>query len=393
MTANGSLRVAFILLDGHWLGGKNYLRNLFAAISTLPGGKVAPVIFTGSRNIGVSADFPGVEVVTSSILDRRSVAGLGRRVLAKAGLRDDLLRRLLKRHHISVLSHSFHLGVQSAIKTVGWIPDFQHVHLPEFFTPQERLRRDREFKSVCTRCDKVIVSSEDARADLAAFAPEHAHKAELLHFVAAPAPAQTGVRMPELSSLYGFEAPFFLLPNQFWAHKNHAVVLRALQLLKEQGVSATVVATGATHDYRQPGFFSQLMRLAAECGVTEDFKVPGVIPYDHLVGLMREAVAFINPSRFEGWSTSVEEAKSMGKAILLSDIPVHREQAPERGVFFDANDPSALAAGMRIMLQQFDSEFDRAMQERAKGTLDQRQRAFGERYARIIEAALFEKPN
>lgn len=33
----------------------------------------------------------------------------------------------------------------------------------------------------------------------------------------------------------------------------------------------------------------------------------------------------VNPSFYEGWSTTVEEAKSIGVPLLLSDIPVHRE--------------------------------------------------------------------
>ncbi len=36
----------------------------------------------------------------------------------------------------------------------------------------------------------------------------------------------------------------------------------------------------------------------------------------------------------------------MGKQIVLSDIPVHREQAPDRGFFFPPEDPDALTAAM-----------------------------------------------
>jgi glycosyltransferase involved in cell wall biosynthesis len=42
---------------------------------------------------------------------------------------------------------------------------------------------------------------------------------------------------------------------------------------------------------------------------------------------MRASTALINPSLFEGWSTTVEEAKSTGTPMILSDLGVHREQA------------------------------------------------------------------
>ena len=79
------------------------------------------------------------------------------------------------------------------------------------------------------------------------------------------------------------------------------------------------------------------------------FRPLGIVPYLDLMSLMRHSVAVINPSRFEGWSTTVEEAKSMGKSILLSDISVHREQAPDRAAFFSPDNPQALADAMASM--------------------------------------------
>lgn len=384
VSANWSAKVAFVLPEGHWTGGKNYLRNLFAAIRTLPGNPITPVIFTGRRQVDASSDFPETEIVTTSLLDRRSPAWFARKVIAKATSQDILLRRLLQQHNISVLSHSFHLGRQTAVKTIGWIPDFQHFHLPEFFTPEERSLRDREFLSLCANCDKVIVSSECARADLRSFSPEHAHKAELLRFVASPVPLTNAASLTELQKLYGFDGPYFLLPNQFWVHKNHRVVISALQRLKQQNKSFLVLATGSTKDYRNPYFFSLLMQYAAECDVLDSFRVLGPIPFGHLSGLMRHATAFINPSRFEGWSTSVEEAKSMGKQIVLSDIPVHREQAPERGFFFPPEKPDALADALTAAYNGFDRQQDAVMQGKASARFPERQREFGEAYQAIV---------
>jgi glycosyltransferase involved in cell wall biosynthesis len=51
--------------------------------------------------------------------------------------------------------------------------------------------------------------------------------------------------------------------------------------------------------------------------------------------LARAAIALINPSLFEGWSTTVEEAKSLGVPMLLSGIALHREQAGTRAQYFD----------------------------------------------------------
>ncbi len=382
-----NIRVGFVLASGDWLGGRNYLRNLFSAIRMVPGNPIVPVIFTGKRQGNATADFPGIEVIRTSVLDRKSPAWLFRKVVAKFSARDLVLQRILQRHGVSILSHSFHLGRQTAVKTIGWIPDFQHVHLPEFFTPKVRIHRDREFKQLCVHCDKMILSSECAREDMRAFSPEHAHKAELLRFVASPTPLGQAVSLPELQRLYGFSGPYFLLPNQFWAHKNHRVVLRALQVLKRRHEPFLVLATGSSSDYRNPSFFPALMNYASECDVRDCFRVLGQIPFDHLLGLMQHATAFINPSRFEGWSTSVEEAKSMGKQIVLSDIPVHREQAPPGGFFFPPEDPEALAAAMEAAYNEYDESEDAVMRAAAVANFPERQREFGEAYLRIVAEA------
>lgn len=384
MATDTTIRIGFTLPAGYWLGGKTYLRNLFASLDVLPRRPLTPVLFAGEGQTNASVDFGGIEFATTSMFDRKTPAWLMRKVVAKAAKKDLMLIRDLQRRGISVLSHSISLGKQSTIKTIGWIPDFQHVHLPEFFTPEERARRDREFAEICASYDKVIVSSECAGADLRAFSPRYAHKAELLRFVTNPMSLSDCTSLKELQRVYRFERAYFILPNQFWAHKNHRVVITALQILKKGGKSAVVLATGSTKDYRNPAFFSFLMQYAKECDVEDSFRVLGQIPFEHLGGLLRDAIALINPSKFEGWSTSVEEAKSAGKHVILSDIPVHKEQAPERGSYFSPDDPEQLAQLMADATQKFDADADAAFQNRARDRVPSRLKEFAETYLGIV---------
>ena len=58
------------------------------------------------------------------------------------------------------------------------------------------------------------------------------------------------------------------------------------------------------------------------------------------------AVAVAQPSRFEGWSLLVEDAIAADRPIVLSDLPVRREQCPERLVqvhWFESGDEIGLA--------------------------------------------------
>jgi hypothetical protein len=67
---------------------------------------------------------------------------------------------------------------------------------------------------------------------------------------------------------------------------------------------------------------------------------------------MRRSIGMLQPSAFEGWSTVVEDAKTLGKTILASSIEVHREQlGPLHPHYLDVADPEAWAREMQEVWQ------------------------------------------
>ena len=103
MQVDKRVRVGFILSPSGWLGGRSYLRNLFAAIRSLPEAAIEPVIFAGKRMQNAAADFPDAELVQTSTLDRWSPGWVLRKGLAKINSEDWVLNRLLRRCGVSVL--------------------------------------------------------------------------------------------------------------------------------------------------------------------------------------------------------------------------------------------------------------------------------------------------
>ena len=227
-------RVGFVAyFDGGWLGGISYFRNLLNALYALPDRKVEPVIFTGFRTRNEYFEgLPDMTVVRSRLLDRGTLPSVTRKLWVRTFSRDWFLERLLKSHSIAVLSHSSWLGKEASIPAIGWIPDFQHVYLPDCFDPTEIRLRNREFHRICRLCSAVIVSSYAAQSDLFQFEPSCRSKSHVLQFVAGPVKDETSLPSSrELADKYRYSGRYFLLPNQFWKHKNHGVVLEALGLL------------------------------------------------------------------------------------------------------------------------------------------------------------------
>jgi glycosyltransferase involved in cell wall biosynthesis len=185
---------------------------------------------------------------------------------------------------------------------------------------------------------------------------------------------------------YGFKGPYFHLPNQFWAHKNHLVVLKAVKHLKQSGISVQVLCTGNTKDYRVTGaeYIDQLREFIEANDLHHNIRILGLIDYGDVLFLMRNAVAVINPSRFEGWSSSVEEAKSMGTPVILSNIGVHLEQNPANAHYFDPIDFVGLAGILRTVWYKSDTQSRFELENVAAEMLRERTLTFGKDYFRIL---------
>jgi len=93
--------------------------------------------------------------------------------------------------------------------------------------------------------------------------------------------------------------------------------------------------------------------MITDNGIRDQLYLLGLIPRDRQVALYRMATALVQPSVNEGWSTLVEEAKALGKNILLSDIPVHREQMPHNPYFFESLNSVLLASKIKEVYVAF----------------------------------------
>ena len=379
------LRVGFTFeMTGAWLGGANYFRSLVAALLSVPGRKVEPTILCSARDVpGLRADFPGVTVIAAGMLTRLAPAWLLRRLWLRLSGRDRLLERLLARCGVAVLSHSGALGPGSGIPTIGWIADLQHRRLPELCSPAECAARDATIERWHACCSALLFSSQSARSDFERFYGTPRIPVFVVPFVPLTRPVDPGV-VTQAGAKYSLPDRFFYVPNQFWSHKNHRLVIEAALLLKAEGLAIDLVFTGGTHDYRNARHYDELVELAS--GLGDHVRFLGVVPYEDVLALMERTLAVINPSLFEGWSTTVEEARNLGKSVLLSNIDVHREQAPPRGVYFEPDDARDLAGKMRRAWNGFDSGREDALRRQHVPDVTARRRAFGAAFESVVLA-------
>ena len=244
---------------------------------------------------------------------------------------------------VVVIEAARFFGWRIPYPAVAWFTDFQHRRLPQLFSPAARWRREVGFRIQIASGRTVMLSSESALRDCKAFYPAVAGGASVVRFASRP-PAELLTANPaEVTALYKLPERFFYLPNQFWRHKNHKVVVEALSILNARGIDIVIAASGSKDDPRERGYFDGIMKQITDRNLSRNFRYLGMIPLSHVYALLRVSVALINPSRFEGWSTTVEEAKSFGVPMILSNLEVHREQTEGMAMYFGADDPTSLA--------------------------------------------------
>ena len=270
--------------------------------------------------------------------------------------RDYLLRRVTTlrtaveiycdEHHIGALLLPMHLlPTRPHCKRITWVPDFQHEYLRQYYSSVEVRQRRRWYNSLARHADLVLLSSDTVLGDYTRLLPRYAAKGRMLHFPSLYAflpPLGLAGRARER---YGLPEKYLLVANQFWAHKNHMVVIRAVAQLRRQGLRVPVVLTGLPADSRDPAntTLSMLLQAIATEGLSGQVIPLGLVPKIELTDLIRCTCAVIQPSRFEGWSTVVQDTLALGRPVICSDIAVHREQAPEALGFFGCDDPEGLA--------------------------------------------------
>ena len=87
--------------------------------------------------------------------------------------------------------------------------------------------------------------------------------------------------------------------------------------------------------------------------------------------LLTAADAFVMPSRFEGLAGSVIEAMSLEVPLVLTDIPVFREVADNRALFFRRDDVAGLAASLRaVAAGEYPAGWVEELRERAEQVFD-----------------------
>jgi len=295
---------------------------------------------------------------------------------------------LLKKHNIDIFFGPPIEFPLFDIKTLIWFPDFQHIHFPDMFSESECRVRNKIINKIAKKSTRVILISEYVKQDFQKFAPRYSEKARIFPPISNIDESIYTIPGEKILKRYHIPEKYIFLPNQFWKHKNHCLVLEAIRDLKQKGINIILVCAGNSNDYRNPAFFSQINRKISEWDIRDQIIYLGLIPHKDVLLLMRQSVCVINPSLFEGFGFTVDEGRSIGKTVIISDIPPHKEQNPPSAFYFNPTDKGELAELLkRIWLEKLPGP-DVNLEQNARNDYNQRIQDNIQIFTKIINEVL-----
>ena len=134
------------------------------------------------------------------------------------------------------------------------------------------------------------------------------------------------------------KAPYVFYPAQFWAHKNHRLIIDALACLRKSGYD-DVYGIFCGSDC---GNLTTVLEMAKQKGVDDLVKYVGFVPDEQMSAFYKHSLALVMPSYFGPTNMPPFEAFAIGTPVVVSDLPGIRDQVKEAALLVSPDKPESL---------------------------------------------------
>lgn len=238
--------------------------------------------------------------------------------------------------------------VYCRIPTVYNPHDLQHLHYPEFFTPEECQRRESLYPAACRAANIVVTASEFVKQDIV---QKYKIETDKVQVISWGFPEIELKKYSEEDIEKTFEKyqcsprPFVLYPAMTWRHKNHIRLLEAAARLRDrEGLKINIICTG-----HKTSFYWQIERRIHELNLEEQIRFIGLVEYKELSLFYHLAQFVIVPTLFEAASGPVFEAWQHNTAVACSSVTSLPEQTADAALLFNPFSVEEIADALKKM--------------------------------------------
>jgi glycosyltransferase involved in cell wall biosynthesis len=362
-------------------GGYTFEQEIFQRILELaPTSKHQFVIFENFRGAIPAARSPGFNYVRFQRPFTDRLVLRKRRFPWEHKWIDDVLRR----EGIEFFLNTTFEAVTLSIPFLAIVWDLQHRLQPSFpEVSANGIWESREsFYSQVLKCATFVVAgTEVGKSEVQRFynVPD-----ERIRVIPLPTPSfalENSVTNSDALAQHNLPPGYVFYPAQFWTHKNHAAIVRAVYYLREtENLRLPVVFTGS-----DPGHEKVVRRLVDDLRLQDQIFFLGYVSRDALKALYQNALALCFVSFFGPDNLPPLEAFGLGCPVIAAEVPGASEQLGDAAILVNPANEIEIAQALKLL------HHDNAKREDLIRRGEERARRFtGRHFAKSLLALLDE---
>ena len=219
------------------------------------------------------------------------------------------------------------------VRTVATVHDMNFFRIPQFYTPNSKLKRDQE--KIIGLVDHIITISNKSKEDLQDIFNIPDERITVIYH---------GIDNNWIKSApdISFPEPYFLFVGRRSEYKNFNRVLEAIRIVNETYHNVNLYCAGGNATKEEIAIISEL-KLQEKVKFIQASNI-------ELANLYKQAIGFIFPSFYEGFGLPILEAMSAGCPTILANASCFPEIAGSSALYFSPSDSEELADKMQLLI-------------------------------------------
>jgi glycosyltransferase involved in cell wall biosynthesis len=314
-------------------------------------------LYFGMEYADTSQPLPATKNLQSKWLDLRDYVSARRMFLLKTAQKFRFIRRWViapkilqlsaQKDHAQLMWFPTPVSLPVEIPYIATMYDIQHRLQPWF--PEVSQKgvwdfREDYFSSYLRRATYIITPNQTGQDELTFFyqIPSE-HFRQLPHFVPRITQLPSQNEISSILKKYGISSPYLFYPAQFWAHKNHVNLLKALNILREQyKIDLDLVLTGY-----DKGNLQYVKSVVERLHLQEHIYFLDFVPRQDLIVLYAGAFALTYVTYFGPENLPPLEAFACGCPVIASDVPGAAEQFGGAVLRVNPSQPGEIASAVK----------------------------------------------
>jgi glycosyltransferase involved in cell wall biosynthesis len=197
--------------------------------------------------------------------------------------------------------------------------------------------RNKHYNRVCKYSNLILVDSKVGRDHVMESFSVINNKIFILPYIAPPY-VRHKIKNINLNKKHNIFKKYIFYPAQFWGHKNHFGLIKAISVLKTRNIIINAIFVGSSKNTH-----IECINMIKKYGLEQQIIILDYVSNSELVYLFKNANSLVMPTFLGPTNIPQLEAFALGCPVLTSNIYGIPEQVGDAALLFDPNSINDIA--------------------------------------------------